>query len=92
MAAARCVTGLSLRGHGCVSGSSFGDHVHVRGNFFADLHADVLRLAVLEENAAAFIDGVARGDLVPVLIDGEYHAVRAVGLFIAFGQEDHVAI
>ena len=92
MAAARWTTGLSLRGMEAWPESAFGDHVHVRGNFFADLHADVLRLAVFQENAAAFVDGVARGDFVPVLVHGEEHAGCAVGFFVAFGEEDDVAI
>ncbi len=84
--------GIVFARHRGVAGGAFGDHVHICGNFFADLHADVLRLAVFQENAAAFVDGVAGGDFVPVLIHGEQHAGGAVGFFIAFGEEDDVAI
>src|SRR5580692_4392768 len=56
--------GIVFARHGGMTGSALGDDVHIRRNFFADLHADVLRLAVLEENAAAFVDGVAGGDFV----------------------------
>ena len=45
-----------------------------------------------DNNVAAFIDGVSAGDLVPVFFRRELHAEFAAVLFVAFGEENHVAV
>ena len=69
---------------GAVAGCAGGDYVHVDRNFFCGLDAYVLNFAVGDDYAAFFVDGVGCGDFVPVLLDGENHAVIAAGFFVAF--------
>src|SRR5437879_8963259 len=84
--------GIVLARLRAMPGGPAGDHLDIHGDFFAGLHAHVLHLAVLDFHPAAFIDGEARGDLVPVLVDHEVHAKLTALLFIALGQEDDVAV
>ena len=75
-----------------MSRRSLGDHVHIHGHFFACLDAHVLNLAVFLNNPASFVDRIASSDFVPVLLDGEFHARFAAGLFVSFGKKDDIAV
>ena len=92
MAAARCTTALFFVGIEAWPGCAGGDHCDVAGHFFGGLNADVPDFAVFHDGFAAFIDGEAAGDFVPVLLDGEFHSVLAAVFFVGFGEENHVAI
>ena len=91
MAAARWTTALSGLRHGAVPRGSRRGHRDVVGHFFAGLDADVLHLAVFHHHAAAFVERVGAGNLVPIFLDGHLDAGRAALFFVIGGQKNDVA-
>ena len=49
-------------------------------------------LPSFDAHLAIFIDGKSAGDLVPMLFDGKLHAELAAIFFVAFREENHVAV
>ena len=92
MAAARWVTGLSLRGIEAWPEVPLAITFTFAGTFSLTCTPMYCGFAVFHKDAAAFVDGETRGDFVPMLVHGELHAGRAVGFFVTFGEEDHVAV
>src|SRR6202034_2830732 len=75
-----------------VARSSRRDYIHVNGNLLGGLHADVLNLSVLQDGVATFIKRKARGNFVPMFFYGEFHSEFSAGLFVTFGEKNHVAV
>src|SRR5215469_17053278 len=66
--------------------------IDVDGNLLAGLHADVFHFAIFHDHPAAFVQGTAGGDFVPILGDDHAQAGVAKLLFIGGAQENNVAI
>src|SRR5271169_3829900 len=81
-----------FRGHRGMAGGPARDDRDVHRDFFAGLHGDVFDFAVFKDDAAAFVEGEAGGELVPILGNEDADAGFSALLFVGGREEDYVAV